>query len=132
MSIKNKGKAIITSAVNKIVHFCLSGMAFSLTKSSKYFLYSFVPLNQISNFGDPFTKQNAARRNNGVVGKIGNTIPTIPKPTHKSPTNIKIQLRTVLIMILSLLYSYMYQYITTLYQGYKFYYTKKVLKLKYR
>ena len=100
MSIKNKGKAIITSAVNKIVHFCLSGMAFSLTKSSKYFLYSFVPLNQISNFGDPFTKQNAARRNNGVVGKIGNTIPTIPKPTHKSPTNIKIQLRTVLIMIM--------------------------------
>ena len=104
MSIKNKGKAIITSAVNKIVHFCLSGMAFSLTKSSKYFLYSFVPLNQISNFGDPFTKQNAARRNNGVVGKIGNIIPTIPKPTHKSPTNIKNQLRTVLIMIFSPFY----------------------------
>ena len=115
MSIKKKERQSSHLLLTKSSIFALSGIAFSLTKSSKYFLYSFVPLNQRSNFGDPFTKQNAARRKNGVVGKIGNTIPTIPKPTHKSPTNIKIQLRTVLlIMILSLLYSYMYRTLISL------------------
>ena len=78
----------MTSAVSKIVHFCFNGIALSLTKSSKYFLYSFVPLNQRSNLSDPFTKKKAANRNNGVVGNIGKIIPIIPNPRNKKPSNI--------------------------------------------
>ena len=101
MSIKKKGIAIIASANNNSVHFCLRVIALSLTKSSRCLLYIFVPLNQRSNLSEPFTKQYAARRKKGVVGSIGNIIPTIPNPTHKSPISIYTQLIMVLIFILS-------------------------------
>ena len=96
-----KGIAIIASANNKMESLCFRVMALSLTKSSKYFLYSFVPLNQTSNFLDPFTKQKAANRNNGVVGKTGKTIPIIPNPRDKNPHNIKTALTIVFIIIIS-------------------------------
>lgn len=88
LSIRKNGNAIMASAVRRIVHFCFNGIALSLTKSSKYFLYSFVPLNQRSNLSDPFTKKKAANRNNGVVGNIGKIIPMIPNPTNKNPRSI--------------------------------------------
>ena len=91
----------MASANNNIVSFCFSVIDLSFTKSSKYFLYSFVPLNQTSNFSEPFTKQNAANRNNGVVGNTGKTIPIIPNPRDKNPHNIKSHLTIVLMMMIS-------------------------------
>jgi len=61
-----------------------------------------VPLNHRSNFLEPFTKQKAAKRNNGVVGIKGNTIPIIPNPRDKNPANINSALTIVLMIIISL------------------------------
>lgn len=57
-----------------------------------------VPLNHRSNFLEPFTKQKAAKRNNGVVGIKGNTIPIIPNPRDKNPASINSAL-TIVLMI---------------------------------
>ena len=76
------------SADNRIIHFFFNVIALLLTNSSKCFLYSLVPLNQISNFLDPLTKHTDAKRNKGVVGNNGNTIPTMPNPRKKNPRDI--------------------------------------------
>ena len=93
------GMAIIQSANRLIVTFCLTVIALFLTNSSKCFSYNLVPLNQISNFLDPLTKQNEANRRKGVVGSIGKIIPTIPKPINTKPKNIYMNFFTLMMVL---------------------------------
>lgn len=93
------GMAIIISADNSIVIFCLKVMALSLTNSSKCFLYSFVPLNQTSNFFDPLTKHTEAKSRNGVVGSSGKITPNIPRPMKIKPSVIYINFLMFLILL---------------------------------
>ena len=45
---------------------------------------------QRRSMGDPLLKQNAASRTNGVVGKTGRKIPTMPTPNANSPARVQI------------------------------------------
>jgi hypothetical protein len=60
-----------------------------------------VPLNQISNRSDPFTKQKDANSNSGVVGNTGRMTPNSPKPKEIKPIMIYIILITFLMVIAS-------------------------------
>lgn len=94
-----KGIAIIASANNKIVVFCLNVIDLFITNSSKCFLYTFVPLNQTSNLLDPLTKQKDAKSKNGVVGNKGKIIPIIPINMKTNPNVIYI---TFIIFVMAL------------------------------
>jgi hypothetical protein len=61
----------------------------------------FVPLNQISNRSEPFTKQKEANSNNGVVGNTGRMTPNSPKPKEIKPIMIYRNLITFLMVIAS-------------------------------
>ena len=86
-SVRKNGIAIIQSADRRMINFFFNVIARFFTNSSKCFLYIVVPLNQISNFLDPLTKQKEANSNKGVVGNSGSIIPTIPNPIKIKPKN---------------------------------------------
>lgn len=68
-----------------IVAFVLTVIPFFLTKDSRCFLYIFVPTNQSCSFCEDLAKQKTVTRKNGTVGKIGNTMPTQPRPRQMQP-----------------------------------------------
>ena len=68
---------------------------------------SFVDRNHILNLSDPFVNANDATKRNGVVGNTGNTTPTAPMPTHKSPNPIQ-NIFFVFIHIRSLAFIYLH------------------------
>lgn len=88
LSTEKKPIAIMESAKRFKRIFCFSVILLCLIKLSTYFLYNFVPLNQTSNRLEPFTKQNDAKSKNGVVGRIGRTIPMTPSPRKINPAKI--------------------------------------------
>ena len=76
-SMPDAGRSRLNFVFKVILRFC--------TSSSKWFLYSFVPVNHVWNFSEPLARQNDANNRKGVVGSTGKTTPTAPIPIAANP-----------------------------------------------
>ncbi len=85
-------------------------MDLSFSKSSRCLLYNFVDRNHILNLSDPFVNANDATKRNGVVGNTGNTTPTAPMPTHKSPNPIQ---NIFFVLFIFVLFAFIYLHLST-------------------
>jgi len=88
MSILMKDISNIKSTMRSNVHFCFFVIVLFSIKFDKYLRYIFVDLNHISYLVEPFENKKPVNKRNGVVGKIGSKIPSVPKPSDKKPETI--------------------------------------------
>ena len=99
--MRSPAQMSIADAGSRMHSFVFNVIARSFTKLSRWFLYSFVPMNHLWNRFDPFAKQKDASKRKGVVGRTGRITPTAPMPRDRNANNSQIILNGFFFMFSS-------------------------------